>query len=504
MARKTKQREDTRTKMGPAVAYIRVSSKEQAEGFSLEAQEKLLREYAAAKGITIAREFVDTETAKQAGRAAFGEMLAFIEGSDCRVVLVEKTDRLYRNIKDWVILDDLDLEVHLVKEGGILTPHSKSHEKFVHGFKVLMAKNYCENLSEEVQKGMTEKAEQGHWPSWAPIGYRNDAKTKLIELDPLEAPLVRKLFEEAAQGMTLTLLSENAYQRGLRSRRAQGRIAKEGIKRILKNPIYWGPFVWNGQVHQGKHDPIVTHDLFETVQIAVRARSKPRQNKNHFAFAGLVTCTCGKRLVGQLARGRYRYYACSARCGTAAIKEAALSALFLEHVKAIHITEEQAGWMIEAIKEFESVRKTEHDERVAALQEKHRKLRANIDAAYDDKLSGKISEDFWLRRTNGWQEEIAKVAAEIDDLQTATFDSFAQTDGLMKLCRRAPDLFQQQSIDEQARLIKLLESNASYDGSTLTPKYKEPFDLMAEGLEDQTGGADETRTRDLRRDRPAF
>ncbi len=194
--------------------------------------------------------------------------------------------------------------------------------------------------------------------------------------------------------MTLTKLSENAYQRGLRSRRAQGRIAKEGIKRILKNPIYWGPFVWNDRVYQGKHMPIVSHDLFEAVQIAVRARCKPRQNRNHFAFAGLVTCTCSKRLVGQLARGRYRYYACSARCGQAPIKEAALSALFLDHVKAIHITEVQAAGIMDAIKEFESVRKTEQDERVTALQEKHRKLRANIDAAYDDKLSGKIAEDF--------------------------------------------------------------------------------------------------------------
>lgn len=97
--------------------------------------------------------------------------------------------------------------------------------------------------------------------------------------------------------------------------------------------------------------------------------------------------------------GRYRYYACSARCGQAAIKEAALSVLFLELVKAIHITEVQAAGIMEAIKEFESVRKTEQDERVTALQEKHRKLRANIAAAYDDKLSGKIAEDFWLRRT---------------------------------------------------------------------------------------------------------
>jgi hypothetical protein len=99
--------------------------------------------------------------------------LAHLKRSSCRVILVEKTDRLYRNLTDYSTLDSLDLEIHLVKEGVILSPDSKSHEKFMHGIKVLMAKNYVDNLSEEVRKGMTEKAEQGHWPSWAPIGYLN-------------------------------------------------------------------------------------------------------------------------------------------------------------------------------------------------------------------------------------------------------------------------------------------------------------------------------------------
>jgi DNA invertase Pin-like site-specific DNA recombinase len=50
-----------------------------------------------------------------------------------RVVLVEKTDRLYRNLKDWVTLDELDIEIHLVKEGIVLSRDSRSSEKFVTG-----------------------------------------------------------------------------------------------------------------------------------------------------------------------------------------------------------------------------------------------------------------------------------------------------------------------------------------------------------------------------------
>ena len=106
-----------------AVIYARVSSKEQEkEGFSIPAQLKLLREYAAAQGFAVAQEYVDVETAKQAGRSGFGEMVAYLKAHPAvRVMLVEKTDRLYRNLKDWVTLDELDLEIHFAKENVILS-----------------------------------------------------------------------------------------------------------------------------------------------------------------------------------------------------------------------------------------------------------------------------------------------------------------------------------------------------------------------------------------------
>jgi len=65
------------------------------------------------------------------------------------------------------------LEIHFVKENVILSQASRSSEKFMHGIKVLMAKNYIDNLSEETKKGMIEKAEQGIYPSFAPLGYIN-------------------------------------------------------------------------------------------------------------------------------------------------------------------------------------------------------------------------------------------------------------------------------------------------------------------------------------------
>jgi len=148
---------------------------------------------------------MDVETAKESGRTNFGQMLAYLRNNSglCHTILVEKTDRLYRNIKDYAILDELNVEIHLVKENEIISRQSRSSEQLVHGIKVLMARNYSLNLAEETVKGMTEKARAGIYPSYAPVAYRNvdgpDGK-RIIIPDPDTAPVITDLFMRFATG----------------------------------------------------------------------------------------------------------------------------------------------------------------------------------------------------------------------------------------------------------------------------------------------------------------
>jgi site-specific DNA recombinase len=169
-----------------AILYARVSSKDQErEGYSIPAQLKFLREYAQNHELNVLREFVDVETAKISGRKHFGEMVRFLrDHKTCRIVLVEKTDRLYRNFRDCVTLEDLDVEIHLPKEGQVISKDSKSQAKLVHGIQLVIARNYIENLRDEVRKGMREKAAQGIYPSRPPLGYRNNKLLRTIEVDP--------------------------------------------------------------------------------------------------------------------------------------------------------------------------------------------------------------------------------------------------------------------------------------------------------------------------------
>jgi DNA invertase Pin-like site-specific DNA recombinase len=179
-----------------AVLYARVSSKDQEkEGFSIPAQLKLLREYAVKNNFKIVREFVDVETAKTAGRKQFGEMVRFFQQRpECCVVIVEKTDRLYRNFADCITLEDLGIEIHLPKEGQVISKDSKSQAKLVHGIQLVIARNYIENLREEVKKGMREKASQEFTPAARPWGTRITSSITQLKLRKRMRPLPSVFF----------------------------------------------------------------------------------------------------------------------------------------------------------------------------------------------------------------------------------------------------------------------------------------------------------------------
>jgi DNA invertase Pin-like site-specific DNA recombinase len=208
-----------------AVAYARVSSKEQEKtGYSIPAQVKIIKEYAIENQIKIVKTFRDSETAKRAGRTDFNLMLQYIKENDVGLILVEKTDRLYRNFKDYVTIDDLDVEVHLIKENQILSRNSRSHEKFIHGIKVLMAKNYIDNLSEEIKKGQFEALEEGRWVFGAPIGYSYSRENgKAVIVPDEKAPIVEDAFQTFAASFVLNHIHPPFHEgEGRRPNRPQG------------------------------------------------------------------------------------------------------------------------------------------------------------------------------------------------------------------------------------------------------------------------------------------
>jgi site-specific DNA recombinase len=475
-----------------AVAYARVSSKEQEkEGFSIPAQLKLLRDYAAAERLAIAHEYVDVETAKQAGRASFGEMIAYLKAhSNTGVLLVEKTDRLYRNLKDWVTLDELDLEFHFVKEGVVLSRDSRSSEKFMHGIKVLMAKNYIDNLSEEVHKGMQEKAEQGIWPSYAALGYRNVAGPngkRLIEPDPEFAPVIAQLFEWYATGtLSLREVARKVRMEGLSFRKSGNPLPLSTVHRMLRARIYMGEFEWNGRVYQGSQQPIVSRELWERVQDVLDGRhaKRHRRAKHDFAFSGLIECGhCGCAVVAEIKKQRYVYYHCTGykgKCDEPYVREEVLERQFADLLGRLTFDDEVLDWVRAALRQSHADEKRHHEEAIARLQAQYDRLQNRLHAMYVDKLDARIDAAFFDRMSAQWRAEQDRCLQLIEQHQSADQSYLEEGVRILELARNSRRLFEKQEPREKRRLLDFVVSNCTWKDGKLAPALRQPFDLLAQ------------------------
>ena len=472
--------------MKNAVIYARVSSKEQErEGFSIPAQLKLLRDYALRNSFSIAKEFIDVETAKTSGRLHFTEMVGFLgKNRAARIILVEKTDRLYRNLRDAVTLEDLDIEIHLVKEGQIISREAKSQDKLIHGIQLVLARNYIENLREEVKKGMREKAAQGTYPGRAPFGYRNNRLERTIEVHPANAEIVTRMFELYASGQYSLSELRKAVQN------ATGKtISRAYLHTILTSRFYVGQFLWGGRLYSGNHPVFISLDLYERAQAVLHGHNKPKYRKHEFAFRGLLTCANDKcAITAERKKGKYVYYRCTGyrgKCATPRFTESQMAERLGGVLKNIHIPDEILLRLQQSLTCDQNRLENELVAQRQILEQRISSVRRRMDQSYQDKLDGKISEEFWERNMREWSDAELQGLAALSRLQAPTRDRVLDAHRILELANKAYSLYLMRTPTEQAELLRLVLLNCAVDGGSLQPTYRKPFDLICQRVQNE-------------------
>lgn len=325
--------------------YTRVSTAAQTEGYSLEAQQERLRQYAEYKNLEIAGEYCDAGKSGKsiAGRPAFMEMMDDIasEKDQISYVLVFKLSRFGRNAADVLksIQTLLDYGVDLVcvedsidssTQGGRLTLAILS----------AVAEIERENIRVQFMAGRMQKMLEGGWAGGpAPFGYRNEGGRLTVE--PGEAEIVRLIYEKYLEPeMRLTTvvrwLNDHGYRRI--SRGISCPFNRDLAARVLDNPFYCGKIVYFRRANRGKeekdqreeitvrgkHEAIIPEEMWERAQ-AKRRQGAVRYEKDEpdriSMLSGLVKCPmCGAGLVVKKSKrvnrnrgGHYKpihYYAC--------------------------------------------------------------------------------------------------------------------------------------------------------------------------------------------------
>lgn len=488
--------------MNKAVIYARVSSKEQQkEGFSIPAQLKLLKDYADKRQFPVIKEFIESETAKKAGRTEFNNLIVYLKANkQVKIILVEKTDRLTRNFNDFVLIDqlinDLNIEVHLVKEGEILSKNAKSHTKLIHSIKVALAKNFIDNLSEETSKGMIEKAEQGHYPSKAPYGYKNNSQNKTIEINKTQSFFVKRAFEMYSTGdYSLNTLAQELYDQRLIFRPSQAKIRTTELYRILTNKFYTGYFTFKDISRIGHHQPIISFELFRQVQSQFKRHNKPRYTKHKFPYNGLIVCsTNGRSLTGDQKKGKYIYYK-APKSPEKYIKEEQIEAQLIEIVKNIAIPESLHELITLALKEANNLRDTQVKGEIEHLTLEIKKINGKISTLYDDKLEGIIDEKFYALKSRELRDKQYELEGMLTRLTHANYEHVEMASQILDFAKDAYKFFTSIDKFEQARFIKIISSNCYIKDGRVHVELKKPFDILAKMAKMKELSPNEIRTR---------
>ncbi|MBE9913678.1 recombinase family protein [Paenibacillus donghaensis] len=338
--------------------YVRVSSDDQVDGYSIPGQLEELRTYAAEQHLSIYREYVDDGYSGKSidGRPAMLELLADAKQGRFHTVITWKLNRLARNLADQLKM----LEIFKQHNIGYMSlteqfDSSTAQGNFATQMLGAIAQMEREQIAQNTRLGMQKRSAAGNWNSGNNVlGYEwvTEGDTEPhVRMVPHEAELVRMIFEQYRSGRGLKAITSHLNDAGYMTKRNKP-FSIAAVRGILTNVNYIGQIQYtahekfNGasndrskRVVQGTHEPIISIELWNEVQSLLNQRSRPptKQVNRHYPLAGLLKCpVCGSSMVPSHTKA-YRkngnihmnhYYVCGEyrNKGPAACKANALTA----------------------------------------------------------------------------------------------------------------------------------------------------------------------------------
>lgn len=355
--------------------YARKSSEsDERQAMSIDSQIKEMLALAKKGNLIVKEVREESHSAKASlGRPVFNQMLNDIEKGVFNAILTWAPDRLSRNAGDLGRLVDLmdQNKLHQIKTYSQVFSNNPN-EKFLLMILCSQAKLENDQKGLNVKRGLRAKCEMGWRPGYAPVGYMNIMKNNRIEwveIDKERAPIIKQMFHRVAyrghSGRTLKRwLDKIGFITKYGKKFCLGRIYK-----TLKNPFYYGEFIYGGVKYQGKHTPIITKEVFDKVQKQLIVPPKS-WNKKQFPFKTVCRCgSCGGAVTAEdkykkLKYGNYRkhiYYHCARSvnydCEEPYITEEDLIRQLISNIDKIKINEKLLSKTLkEEIERFHSLK----------------------------------------------------------------------------------------------------------------------------------------------------
>lgn len=310
--------------------YARKSTEqEDKQALSIESQVREMISLAEREGLEIVEIKRESHSSKEVGqRPVYNELINEIREGKFNGILTWAPDRLSRNAGDLgsvVDLMDQKLLLEIRTFGQKFT--NNPNEKFLLMILGSQAKLENDNKMVNVKRGLRARCEMGLWPSVPPTGYLpNPDRNKKCEviIDDRRSDVIKQMYEKVAYDGWSGRKIFKWLKEDVNFKTKHGKhLTLSNVYIILKNTFYYGDFEYpkgSGNWYKGKHEPIISKDLYSSVKDQLSSEYVVRSQNKEFAFTKMITCgLCGSGITAdekfkKLKDGstnRYVYYGCT-------------------------------------------------------------------------------------------------------------------------------------------------------------------------------------------------
>lgn len=480
-----------------AIIYLRVSTEEQVDNFSLETQERICVQEAERRGMEVIQFFREEgRSAKNiTGRPVLMEMLEFCRKNKKTIdtLIVYRLDRLSRQVGDFLNIKKRLVEYQIALISTSEPTGNSPTEKFIETMLASFAQMDNDVKSERTKNGLRARFLAGLTSGTPPLGYKSE--NGYVVKDPETWDKVKEAWELMGTGSkTLREMTDLMNKWGIRQKchKKENIIIPQSLSRMFRNKYYMGILTSEKYPEEvrGQHLPMVTQELFYRVQAVIDGRNTnihtPIARRNidnvEFPLRRIVKCgVCDNPVTGGWSKGkkaRYAYYRCQKGCKVPSINAYKINNAALQFLSSIAPTKQ-------ALDAFIALLRRTYYQRVAQLQKRKEQADIELKRLYEMRqsliqknLSGVYSDEIFKEQNKLIEEQIAAVQITKDDALLSKYNLEAIVKFMKDKFANLPQTYQMSSLSQIRVLLcsiapsGLVWSYPGYYNTRISPIYQ--------------------------------
>ncbi len=354
------------------------------------------------------------------------------------------------------------------------------------------AKYYTDNLRENIWRGIRQKLRRGEFPARAPLGYFNEPRLRTIEPNPKTFNKMKEVLEAFATGnYTLSQICDKMFSLGLIGARTKKKYSLSSAEHNLRNPFYYGYFIYRGELYQGTHKPMISKKVYDQIQRALTDTGKPRKkrpNKQPFHFLNFAQCgECGYAITAERhikkSGQEFVYYRCTKRsktkkCKQGFLRDNAFAKQVKNYVQTVSLSDTWRDRYLKRLDKWEKESRHSSDLITQKLKADLSRVKTKIDRLTDAYLDQTLELIEFQEKKNSLMRQKKDIEEKLSEFERKGNHWLELTRNWILEANSAENLALQDDYKGMKDFLQKIGSNRRLAAGTLSVDLKKPWNLV--------------------------